>query len=324
MDNGMRRVVGNEMLQVVRNEQIAEGIYRMSLQGDLVAAMDEPGQFVHIRCGDGCDPLLRRPISICDVDREALTLTIIYRVTGRGTKRLRELVPGQTVDVLGPLGRGFPCDRRREGERVVLVGGGVGVPPLYYLAKELVARGVKVTSVIGFATASQVILEKELAELGEVYVTTADGSCGIKGVVTDVLKGENPPAGAAGAPALMAAAPGMIGGRKRTEGHTPPCGGGATSSASGERAPAAPHAPSRGQAESWDALYACGPAPMLKALQALYGATSLEAYISLEERMGCGVGACLACVCRPAASDGRPYRKICTDGPVFGLNEVIL
>lgn len=226
------------ILKVLSNQPVADRVYRIRLQGDLVKQMDWPGQFLHVKCGPGIDPLLRRPISISDVDLDTATLEMIYRVEGSGTKILSESVPGAEIDVLGPLGHGFPVEHRKQGEHALLIGGGVGVPPLLYLGKELVKKGVKVTSVIGFGTANQVFLEEELGRLGEVYVTTIDGSYGHHGLVTDLLTQDF----------------GLDDG-------------------------------------SWDALYSCGPFPMLKALQDRYMNTDKEGYLSMEQRMGCGVGA---------------------------------
>jgi dihydroorotate dehydrogenase electron transfer subunit len=256
------------LLRVVSNHQVAERIYRIRLAGGLVQQMKQPGQFVHVKCGTGIDPLLRRPISICDVNIEEGFMDMIYRVEGAGTKQLSQAAPETKIDVLGPLGHGFPVDHRKKGEHALLVGGGVGVPPLLYLAKQLVDKGVKVTSVVGFGTANQVFLQEELAELGDVHVITIDGSMGLKGIVTDVLTDDH----------------GL-------------------------------------SAQDWDVLYACGPHPMLKALQERYH--EKEAYISLEERMGCGIGACYACVCKPAETIEATYYKICSDGPVFPLQEVV-
>jgi dihydroorotate dehydrogenase electron transfer subunit len=253
---------------VVSNEAIAENVFRMILTGELVKGMTTPGQFVHVKCGDGIDPLLRRPISICDVNLENQECTLIYRAEGKGTKLLSQKVMGEKVDLLGPLGKGFPVQERKKGEKALLIGGGVGVPPLYYLAKELVRRGVKVYSVLGFGQASQVFLADEFLKLGENHVTTIDGSYGRKGLVTDVLD--------------------------------------------------------EGFASDWDVLYSCGPLPMLKALQDRYQGVGREAYISIEQRMGCGVGACLACVVKPCPTSPKSYYKICSDGPVFPIGEVVL
>ncbi|WCK53052.1 dihydroorotate dehydrogenase electron transfer subunit [Aneurinibacillus sp. Ricciae_BoGa-3] len=259
-------------VSVKSNRQIADRIFRMEVQGEQIAKMTAPGQFVHVKCGTGIDPLLRRPISICDLNQEEEVLTMIYRAEGHGTRVLSEYVPGQSVDILGPLGQGFPIDGREKGEHALLVGGGIGVPPLYYLGKQLKSMGVNVTYVIGFGNAGQVFLEEELSHVGTVHVVTVDGSRGVKGFVTDVLKEEYQLA-----------------------------------------------------ENDWDALYACGPLPMLTALQERYQSSGKEGYISLEQRMGCGIGACLACVCPVQdAAGGKKYRKICSDGPVFPFGEVKL
>ncbi len=254
---------------VVENIQIADQVYRMVLTGELVVQMTQPGQFLHVKCGDGIDPLLRRPISISDVDIEQKQLTLIYRADGKGTKLLSQKVVGEQVDILGPLGVGFPIEERKAGEKALLVGGGVGVPPLYYLAKELLKKGVEVYTVIGFGEAKQVFLADEFAQLGASKVTTIDGSYGENGLVTDVLD--------------------------------------------------------QGFSEDFDVLYSCGPLPMLRALQQRYSGTNKEAYVSIEQRMGCGVGACLACICKPNPQiSSKPYYKICSDGPVFAIEEVVL
>lgn len=259
------------ILQVMSNEPVADRVFRMRLQGDLVKKMDSPGQFLHVKCGSGIDPLLRRPISICDVNMEQGILDMIYRIEGSGTKMLSEAVSGMEIDVLGPLGTGFPIKHRQKGERALLIGGGVGVPPLLYLAKQLVTMGIRVTSIIGFGTANQVFLEEELGRCGEVHVITIDGSKGHQGLVTDLLNEEY----------------------------------GLDNS-------------------SWDVLYSCGPIPMLKALQDRYKETEKEGYLSLEQRMACGVGACLACICPTVEEADKSYYKICTDGPVFDLRKVVL
>ncbi|MDQ0337577.1 dihydroorotate dehydrogenase electron transfer subunit [Caldalkalibacillus uzonensis] len=256
------------LLTVTSNSPVARQVYRMTLKGDGVQAMVEPGQFVHIKCGSSASPLLRRPLSICDVDRKKRELTIIYRVEGEGTRYLSTLQSEDMVDVLGPLGNGFPLGNRDKADRVLIVGGGVGVPPLYYLSKCLSKRGARVTHILGFNSQEDSFLTDDFHQLGETYVTTMDGSLGHKGIVTDIMA------------------------------HWPP--------------------------ESWQAVYACGPLPMLKAIeQHMAGAYQTEVYLSLERRMGCGIGACLACVCHTPDS-AISYKKVCTDGPVFKLGEVIL
>ncbi|WP_096199288.1 dihydroorotate dehydrogenase electron transfer subunit [Bacillus sp. FJAT-45350] len=255
------------LLTIVQQEQVADRIFEITLQGELVTKMVNPGQFVHVKVGRGIDPLLRRPISICNVDLEKQLLTMLYRADGKGTSLLSERVMGELVDVMGPLGTGFPVEEANEGETALLVGGGIGVPPLYYLSQQLKARGVNVVHVLGFASSKDVFYEEKFAELGPTYVATVDGSHGTNGFVTDVIDNEN--------------------------------------------------------LADFDILYSCGPNPMLKALEARFH--DRRAYLSLEERMGCGIGACFACVCHLQNDPtGTSYKKICSDGPVFPVGEVIL
>jgi dihydroorotate dehydrogenase electron transfer subunit len=255
-----------EMMTVISQQEIANGIFEITLRGDLVSMMTQPGQFVHLKIGEGIDPLLRRPISICEIHQNENKFKMIYRKEGKGTSLLADKKAGDVVDVLGPLGNGFPVDETAPGGTALLVGGGIGVPPLYQLSKELNARGVKTIHVLGFQTDEVVFYEREFSLLGETYVATVDGTAGAKGFVTDVIE-------------------------------------------------------DRGIA--FDTLYACGPTPMLRALEKNYA--DKKGFISLEERMGCGIGACFACVCHTQDdSNGLSYRKVCLDGPVFPFGEVAL
>lgn len=257
-------MIRQENCRVLSNRQIADSIFELTLAGSLAAEMKQPGQFVHVKVSGGFDPLLRRPISIASIDRENGAFTIIYRVQGRGTSLLAEKTEGEAIDILGPLGNGFPVNEVNPGQSAILIGGGVGVPPMYELAKQLSEKGVTVVSVLGFQTANAIFYEKELARFGEVYVSTVDGSSGVKGFVTDVLK----------------------------------------------------HNSLNG-----DFVFACGPTPMLRAIEA--GDFAPSTYLSLEERMGCGIGACFACVCHTSEDpEGHAYKKVCTDGPVFAAGEV--
>lgn len=164
--------------------RLAADVYRMVLEGD-TTDIREPGQFVNIRI-DGF--YLRRPISVCDWDADSLTL--IYKVVGGGTVALRALLPGAKLDILTGLGNGFDTEAVKAGQTAVIVGGGVGVPPLYALAKKLLQAGAKVVAVLGFNEAGQVFYQQEFEALGvPVCLTTADGSLGMKGFVTDALKG---------------------------------------------------------------------------------------------------------------------------------------
>ena len=169
------------IFNIIENTQLTESVYKMTLSGD-VSAITAPGQFVNIKL-DGL--YLRRPISVCDVCDN--TLTIIYKVVGKGTRQMSQM-QGGSLDVLTGLGNGYSLEVA--GESPVLLGGGVGVPPMYLLAKELIASGKQVRVILGFNTKDEVFYENEFRALGaDVTVTTVDGSYGIKGFVTDVLKG---------------------------------------------------------------------------------------------------------------------------------------
>ncbi|MEH7415462.1 dihydroorotate dehydrogenase electron transfer subunit [Neobacillus drentensis] len=257
-------MIQKELCKILSQKEIASDIYELTINGELVMQITSPGQFVHIKVSNGLDPLLRRPISISSYNYEQKSLTMIYRKDGRGTSMLAELRPGMFVDILGPLGNGFPADEVSIGDTVLLVGGGIGVPPLYELSNQLVEKGVKVIHVLGFQTASAVFYEEEFLKNGETYVTTVDGSYGRKGFVTDVMK-----------------------------------------------------------ELQFDCIYTCGPTPMLRAIEQNY--QDKKVFLSLEERMGCGIGACFACVCKKKDDPtGVSYKKVCSDGPVFRAGEVLI
>lgn len=169
------------MMKITDNKKIAEKTYFMSLEGD-TSAITKPGQFINIKL-DGF--FLRRPISVCDCENGKLS--IIYKVVGNGTKEMSELPVGTELDILSGLGNGY--DTSKSGDCPVLIGGGVGVPPMYLLCKKLVSEGKKATVILGFNSEKEVFGVDEFKATGaEVYVTTADGSVGTKGFVTDVLK----------------------------------------------------------------------------------------------------------------------------------------
>ena len=167
--------------KIVSNKPLTKDVFEMILSGD-TSAITAPGQFINIKL-DGF--YLRRPISICDYDNN--TVTILYKVVGGGTEAMSRLESGAELDILCGLGNGF--DVSKSGEKPVLIGGGVGVPPLYNLCKKLIESGRKVTVILGFNTASEMFYKEKFESLGaEVYVSTVDGSSGVKGFVTDVLK----------------------------------------------------------------------------------------------------------------------------------------
>ena len=169
------------LFEIVSNVPLTESVYKMVLKGD-VSAITASGQFVNILL-DGL--YLRRPISVCDVEGD--TVTIIYKVVGKGTEKMSAMTAGMKLDVLTGLGNGY--DLTLAGDHPVLLGGGVGVPPMYLLAKRLIAEGKQISVILGFNTKAEVFYEQEFRALGaDVTVTTADGSYGLKGFVTDALK----------------------------------------------------------------------------------------------------------------------------------------
>lgn len=252
-----------ESAVVVSQEQIADGIFSMWLQTK-AAESAVPGQFISMYTNDG-SKLLPRPISICEIDREKGCLRVVYRVTGEntGTKQFSEMKAGDTLPVIGPLGNGFPLEAA-EGKKAFLMGGGIGVPPILELAKQL---NCEKQIVVGYRD-SQTFLKEEFEKNGTLYISTEDGSVGTKGNVMDAIR-EN---------TLNA-----------------------------------------------EIIYACGPTPMLRAIKQYAEEKNIVCYISMEERMACGIGACLACVCKSKEKDHHSNvnnRRICKDGPVFLSTEV--
>ena len=169
------------IFEIISNEALTDSVYKMVLGGD-TSAITASGQFVNIHLSG---KFLRRPISVCDYDEK--TLTIVYKVVGKGTEQMAGMVPGTELDILTGLGNGY--DLSLSGDRPVLLGGGVGVPPMYNLSKKLISEGKKVSVILGFNTKSEIFYEEEFKKLGcEVIVTTVDGSYGIKGFVTTALE----------------------------------------------------------------------------------------------------------------------------------------
>ena len=169
------------LFEIISNRRLAPNVFEMVLRGDC-SAVAAPGQFVNLRL-DGF--YLRRPISVCNVDGDALTL--IYKVVGRGTEAMSRMQPGEKLDALVGLGNGYSLDEC--GDRPMLIGGGAGVPPMYLLARRLLARGADVTVVLGFNAREEIFYEEGFRALGaKVVVATADGSYGVRGFVTDAMK----------------------------------------------------------------------------------------------------------------------------------------
>lgn len=256
-----------ETVTVVSQKQICTGIYYLTIQTKEIAAAAKAGQFVSVYSNDA-SKLLPRPISLCGIDRKAGTLRLVYRVTGEhtGTEEFSRLQAGDTMKIMGPLGNGFTVEK---GRKTFLIGGGIGVPPMLQLAKEMKDAGENFQIVMGYRDAGTFLLD-EFKEQGESFVATEDGSVGTKGNVLDAIR----------------------------ENHL-----------------------------DADVIYACGPTPMLRALKAYAEEQNMTCYVSMEERMACGIGACLACVCNSTEKDAHSNvknKRICKEGPVFNAKEVEL
>ena len=249
-----------ETAVILEQREISDQIYSLWLHADDIVREARPGQFVSVYCRD-VSRLLPRPISICELDKESGRLRLVYRAVGAGTQEFSGYGPGETLELVGPLGNGFPLDKGYE--KPLLIGGGIGVPPMVELAKWL--PGDK--AIVSGYRNGDLFLKEELSRNAALYVATEDGSAGTKGNVLDAVR-EN-----------------------RLEA---------------------------------DAIFACGPAPMLRALKAYAAEQGIDCYLSLEERMACGIGACLACVCTSKDVDAHTNvknKRICKDGPVFAAEE---
>jgi len=285
-----------EIAVVVDQNALGSGIYDLTLKTKNIAKAAKAGQFVSVYSNDR-SKLLPRPISLCGIDRDEDTIRLVYRVTGEntGTEEFSKLVMGDRIRILGPLGNGFTVE---PGKKAFLIGGGIGVPPMLQLAKDINSGVVQTTGavdtntqekgqteekqinghgkkicdmniIMGYRDENTFLLD-EFKEQADSFVATEDGSVGTKGNVIDAIK-EN---------GLEA-----------------------------------------------DVVYACGPMPMLRALKAYAMEHDMECYVSMEERMACGIGACLACVCKTKDKDAHSNvnnKRICKEGPVFNAKEVEL
>lgn len=245
-----------------------KGLYRQIVfSAPEIAAKARPGQFVHIRIPGLRDRILRRPFSICGYETQTGTLTVVYKIVGAGTSELAEMRPGESCNIMGPLGNGYPVPA--EGETPILVAGGYGSAAILPLARNSAEKGILL---FGARTSADLILAEEYEAAGyDVRLATQDGSAGYQGLVTGLLDG-----------ALA-------------------------------------------DAEKKPVLYACGPTPMLMALGKIAVAKQLPCYLSLDEHMCCGIGACFACVVKmkdPSSPGGWRYSRTCKEGPVYSADEV--
>lgn len=253
-------VAGKKNAVITDNRMLAEDIYSMWLEEKEIAYDAKPGQFVSLYCKDG-SRLLPRPISICEIDREKGAIRLVYRIAGKGTKEFAMMKVQDTIEVMGPIGNGFTL----EGKKALLIGGGIGIPPMLELAKQL---NCEKQIVLGYRDIP--FLDQEFLPYGNVYISTEDGSSGTKGNVLDAIREH--------------------------------------------------------QLEA-DIIFACGPTPMLRGIQSYALEKGIKAQLSLEERMACGIGACLGCVCKTKETDHHSNvknKRICKDGPVFYAQEVEL
>lgn len=241
--------------------RLTADICSMWVEEPEMARTAKAGQFAALY-SENAGRLLPRPISICEIDKKKGRLRFVFRIVGSGTEEFSQKKAGDTIEIMGPLGNGYTL----EGKKALLFGGGIGIPPLLELAKQL---SCEVWVVLGYRS-SQMFLKDEFEKYARVYVSTEDGSAGTKGNVIDAVK-EN----------------------------------GLTA----------------------DMIFACGPKPMLRGIKAFAQENNIPAQLSMEERMACGIGACLACVCESKEVDAHSHvhnKRICKDGPVFYAEEIEL
>lgn len=246
------------LCEVTENRKLNGTAAMITIEAGEIAEQAAAGQFIHIKCGEG--NLLRRPISIANIENNLLTMVVEAR--GEGTKWLLGVRPGEKLDILGPLGKGFDLS----GKRILAIGGGIGVPPMLFASRS--AKGA-VTAILGFRDRTGIIMADEFQrECVSTIISTDDGSFGEQGPVTLPLK------------RLL-------------------------------------------EAGGFDAVLACGPKPMLKAVAELCREAHVPCQVSMEERMGCGIGACLVCACKTQKDGQEKMSHVCKDGPVFDAGEVV-
>ena len=184
-----------EMMEITSQRILAPRIYELTLKGEMVQQMDEPGQFLNLLV-PRADLLLRRPISINHIDKAEGTCRIIYRVEGDGTAAFAQMQAGEKLNVMGPLGKGFSYSKLNTGDVAYIIGGGIGIPPLYELSKQLVAKGIKPIHFLGYASNEVKYYEEEFRALGETHIATDDGSYGVHGHVGYLFEHASAPADA--------------------------------------------------------------------------------------------------------------------------------
>ncbi len=259
----------NQILaELIKKEKIIEGIFKFSVKAEKIVKDSKPGNFIEIRVSDGIDPFLRRPISIYNLDKENEILEFIFQVKGKGTEILSKKEIGDKIDIIGPLG--FGTFNFEKYNKIAIIGGGIGIFPLYELSKQAKGSGKKVNCYLGFRDKEFVMLEQEFTNVtNNLKICTDNGSYGIKGYAIDELIKDM-------------------------------------------------------KNEKYECIYACGPIPMLRAVKKYANENGINAQISLEERMGCGLGVCLGCAVKKASSpaEAPEYFHVCKGGPVFNSKDV--
>ena len=242
--------------KIIEKEEIAHGIYKYSIKTKEISQIAKAGNFLEIKVSDSLETFLRRPISIYNIDKENGVIEFIFQIRGKGTEILAERKIGDDLNILGPLGNGVFSIKPYK--RVAIVGGGIGIYPLYELAKNLKEAGNEVNIYLGFRNKDLVTLENEFSGVSnKLIITTDDGSYKEKGFAIDFLKED--------------------------------C-----------------------KKEEFDIIFACGPLPMLKAVQNFSNESGIDSEISLEERMGCGIGACVGCAVLTKSNEGNEtYKYVC-------------
>ena len=249
--------------ELLKKEKIIEGLYKFSVKADEIVALSKPGNFIEIRINENLDPFLRRPISIYNLDKENGILEFIFQVKGKGTELLAKKNVGDFIDIIGPLGNG--TFKFEEYNNLAVIGGGIGIFPLYELSKKKKKANKKVYTYLGFRNKDLVTLENEFKNVSnELTLTTDDGSYANSGFAINYLEQDL-------------------------------------------------------EKNNIDCIYACGPLPMLKAVKKLAKEKNIPCQISLEEKMGCGLGVCLGCAVKTATStvENPEYIHVCKAGPVF-------
>jgi len=278
--------------KILSNIDVAESHFRMELACPEIAAVTRPGQFIHLLIDQRHDPLLRRPFTIFRAKNGSIE--ILFQAIGRGTRLLSQKRPGDEVRIMGPLGNSFFI--LNELETAILVGGGIGIASLMMLAEELKQKGKRSIGLIGAQNCKRLLCVDEFQAAGaEVYVSTDDGSCGYYGLVTDMLR-------------QILSNPHKY--RLHAIRNT-------------QYAIRNTHHASRFTFHS-SRIYACGPDGMLKSVAKIAAEFHIPAQLALENRMACGVGACLGCVLKIKSADGGfGYKRVCTEGPIFDARDIV-